>query len=112
MAKTIAGLQMEATSKGPWLARRFPVITNAVVYQCVNYWYSLSASAGERMWAERVIKQRVQKAFPLVYAIIIKIIVSLTICFVYKSVWIVKDRGVYYISCNWVNSSHLVRIRI
>ena len=79
MAKTIAGLQMEATSKGPWLARRFPVITNAVVYQCVNYWYSLSASAGERMWAERVIKQRVQKAFPLIYAIIIKIIVSLII---------------------------------
>ena len=79
MAKTIAGLQQEASAKGPWLARRFPKITNAVVYQCVTHWYSLSASAGERMWAERIIRQRVQKAFPFIYAIIIKIIVSLII---------------------------------
>ena len=79
MAKTIAGLQMEATTKGPWLARRFPSITNAVVYQCVTHWYTLNASAGERVWAERVIKQRVQKAFPFIYAILIKIIVSLII---------------------------------
>ena len=79
MAKTIAGLQLEATTKGPWLARRFPSITNAVVYQCVTHWYSLSASAGEKLWAERTIKQRVQKAFPFIYAIIIKVIVSLII---------------------------------
>ena len=79
MAKTIAGLQLEASTEGPWLARRFPKITNAVVYQCVMHWYTLSASAGERMWAERVIKQRVQKAFPLIYTIVIKIIVSLII---------------------------------
>lgn len=79
MAKTIAGLQLEASTKGPWLARRFPSITNAVVHQCVTHWYSLSASAGERMWAERIIKQRVQKAFPFIYGIIIKIIVSLIV---------------------------------
>ena len=33
----------------------------------------------ERAWAERIIKQKVQKAFPVIYAIIIKIIVSLII---------------------------------
>tara|TARA_B100000676_G_C17481905_1_gene533833 strand:+ start:58 stop:366 length:309 start_codon:yes stop_codon:yes gene_type:complete len=87
MAKTIAGLQLEASTKGPWLARRFPTITNAVVYQCVTHWYSLSASVGERMWAERIIKQRVQKAFPVIYAIVIKIIVSLIIS------WMLKKRN-------------------
>ena len=87
MAKTIAGLQVEATSKGPWLARRFPSITNAVVYQCVTHWYSLNSSAGERTWAERIIKQRVQKAFPFIYAIIIKIIVSLIIS------WMLEKRN-------------------
>ena len=79
MAKTIAGLQLEASTKGPWLARRFPSITNTTVYHCVTHWYSLSASAGERMWAERIIKQKVQKSFPVIYSIIIKIIVSLII---------------------------------
>tara|TARA_Y100000592_G_scaffold99967_1_gene178010 strand:- start:11046 stop:11354 length:309 start_codon:yes stop_codon:yes gene_type:complete len=79
MAKTIAGLQLEAITKGPWLARRFPAITNAVVYQCVTHWNTIGGSAGERMWAERAIKQKVCKAFPFFYAIIIKIIVSLII---------------------------------
>jgi len=87
MAKTIAGLQLEAATKGPWLARRFPSITNVTVYHCVTHWYSLSASAGERVWAERIIKQKVQKAFPVIYAIIIKIIVSLIIS------WMIERRS-------------------
>jgi len=87
MAKTIAGLQLEASTKGPWLARRFPSITNATIYHCVTHWYSLSASAGERVWAERMIKKKVQKSFPVIYAIIIKIIVSLIIS------WMLEKRN-------------------
>ena len=87
MAKTIAGLQLEASTKGPWLARRFPAITKATIYHCVTHWYSLCASSGERMWAERIIKQKVQKSFPVIYAIIIKIIVSLIIS------WILEKRS-------------------
>ena len=79
MAKTIAGLQLEAISKGPWLARRFPSITNETVYHCVTHWYSLTASAGEKSWAERIIKQKVCKAFPIIYAWAVKMIVSLLI---------------------------------
>ena len=79
MAKTIAGLQLEAVTKGPWLARRFPAITNETVIQCVNHWYSLTASAGEKSWATKTIKNKVCKAFPIIYAWAVKMIVSLLI---------------------------------
>ena len=79
MAKTIAGLQLEAVTKGPWLARRFPAITNETVYHCVTHWYSLTSSAGEKLWAERIIKKKVCKAFPAIYTWVVKMIVSLLI---------------------------------
>ena len=87
MAKTIAGLQLEAVTKGPWLARRFPAITNETVYHCVTHWYSLTSSAGEKAWAERIIKKKVCKAFPIIYILLIKVIVSLVMS------WMLEKRN-------------------
>ena len=79
MAQTIAGIQLEAITKGPLLARLFPDITNECVYFIVQNWNHLTKSSGEKRWAAKEITQEVQKAFPIVYMLIIKLLVSLLI---------------------------------
>jgi len=84
MAQTIAGIQLEAITKGPLLARMFPDITNKSVFLIVQNWGHLISSAGEKRWAKNKIKQDVSKAFPLLYAWMIKILITLLIKWFYS----------------------------
>ena len=84
MAQTIAGIQLEAITKGPILARMFPDITNKCVVLIVKNWHSLISSSGEERWAKKKIKQDVAKAFPLLYAWMIKILITFLIKWFYS----------------------------
>ena len=75
MAQTIAGIQLEAITKGPLLARMVPDITNKCVFLIVQNWDHLTGSAGEKRWAKNKIKQDVSESFPLLYAWMIKILI-------------------------------------
>tara|TARA_R110000824_G_C15150302_1_gene670940 strand:- start:454 stop:759 length:306 start_codon:yes stop_codon:yes gene_type:complete len=79
MAQTIAGIQLEAITKGPLLARMFPDITNKCVYFIVQNWEYITSSAGEQKWAAKQITEEVQKAFSIIYIFMIKIMVTLLI---------------------------------
>ena len=83
MAQTIAGIQLEAITTGPVLARMFPEITNKCVFLIVKNWSHLISSAGEKRLAKKKIKQDVAKSFPLLYAWMIKILISLLIKWFY-----------------------------
>jgi len=90
MAQTLAGLELEATTKGPWLARRFPRITKAALRQCVNHWHTLCASQGEQTWAINMIKHKVSEGFPIFYSWLVKMIVSLLIY------WLLNKRSLEF----------------
>lgn len=79
MAQTIGGIQLEAITKGPLLARLFPGVTNQCVYLIIQRWGYLTSSAGEKRWAAKEISQEAQKAFPVVYMLVIKLLVTLLI---------------------------------
>jgi hypothetical protein len=90
MAKTIAGLQLEASIKGPWLSRAFPSVTEQTVLLVARHWRPITASQGERRWAIKKIKSEISKAFPLIYAWLIKMVVSLVIY------WILSKRSLEF----------------
>jgi len=79
MAQTLAGIQLEVMTKGPPLVRMFPKITNKCVFLIVQNWDHLTGPAGEKRWAKNKIKQDALKAFPLLYAWMIKILIFLLI---------------------------------
>ena len=79
MAKTIAGLQLDVKSKGPWLARKLKGPADKCVELIVKHWDTLRSSSGEKRWAVEKIKQETAEGFPLFYTIIIKIMVSILI---------------------------------
>jgi hypothetical protein len=90
MAKTIAGLQLEASTKGPWLSRGFPSVTKQTVLLAARHWRTLTASQGERRWAIKKIKSEISKAFPVIYAWLIKMVVSLVIY------WLLSKRSLEF----------------
>ena len=79
MAKTIAGLQLEVESQGPWLARKLKGPADKCVELIVKHWDTLRASSGENKWAVEQIKQETTEGLPTLYSIIIKIMVSILI---------------------------------
>tara|TARA_Y100001938_G_C8080658_1_gene428840 strand:+ start:574 stop:879 length:306 start_codon:yes stop_codon:yes gene_type:complete len=90
MAQTLAGLEMEAAIKGPWLARRFPRVTKLTIKLCALHWHTLCASPGEQMWAVNMIKRRVGEGFPLIYSWLLKMVASLVIY------WLLNKRSLEF----------------
>lgn len=83
MAQTIAGVQLEAITKGPLLARMFPDITNKCVFLIIQNWDHLTSDPARKRWAKREIKESVSKSFPLFYAWMIKLLITLLIKWFY-----------------------------
>ncbi len=79
MAQTIAGIQLEAITKGPLLGRLFPDITNECVVLIAKNWMALTGPTTEKKWAKKYIQDKVATAFPVVYAWLIKFLVVLLI---------------------------------